>query len=224
MILGLASLLMTLLIRVEHWSLILSSVLFLVGAIPLTTAIAILIGEGLGWAIYWYYWGQRCSRVSGRLFLEKFIITLLASFVMIFLLLIMKGAGWLHIGISGTVEERKFYFVMGWILWEVMISVVWAIWGHFRSRSNIIENSDLTPISIPIGLLGAKWWGYKGWLPLQIQNRVKGIRKRKEKLEMQLNSLTEEEKLRFPPGFLSKTHQEVESLKRLLGALPSDSV
>lgn len=218
------SVLLTTLGRFEFWSVLISSILFFAGAIPLQTVFAMILGEAIGWGLYWYSAAHVSSQVSRTLFREKLLILIVAGLAFMSVILTWRSWGLLSVRILGNLWDKKILFLGLWALWEISVMVLYSIWGHFRSRSKILEAHELEPIHFPAGLLGAAWWGYKGWLPEQIQFRRDLIQGKVQRLEAHMSTLNAQEKLKFPPGFLDKTQKEVEALKSLLGSLPSDSV
>lgn len=218
------SLIVTLFGRLEFWSVLVSSVLFFAGALPITTAFVMILGESVAWCVYWYLAAHDSSQVSKALFKEKLLLVIAAAFGFMSVLLTWRSWGVLNIRIFGSLLDKKITFLSLWALWEITVMVLYSIWGHFRARSGILEKFDLEPIRFPPRLLGATWWGYKGWIHEQVQFRRELIQSKVQRLEGHMGSLNAQEKLKFPPGFLDKTQKEVEALKRLLGSIPSDSV
>ncbi|MFN8791406.1 MAG: hypothetical protein ACK5Y2_08135 [Bdellovibrionales bacterium] len=214
----------TLVLRFEFWTLFLAALLYFAGAIPVTNGLALILGEELAWVGLWWWGARSSSSVSRVVFRQVAILTAAVALGFFVFALMLRGAGLFESSIWGSILDKKIFFFALWSSWQLLISIVLSVWGHFRANSSLFESSDLEPISFPPWLMGASFWGYKGWLPEQRSWRRQRIEQKVQTLQSHLKALSPDEKLKFPPGFLLKTQREVESLKRLLGALPPDSV
>lgn len=218
------SVVVTFAVRFEFWSVFLAALLYFAGAVPVTNALALILGEQLAWALYWYLGARKSSRVSRTLFLEYLLLVSVAALSFAPIAMIYRGWGLLDISIFGSLVDKKILLLGVWGAWEIFLSFLLLLWGHFRSQSKVEESSELQPIQFPPKLLGVSVFGYKGWSFDQLQFRRQFMEQKVQRLQGHLGSLTAEERRKFPPGFLDKTQREVESLKSLLGSLPSDSV
>jgi len=216
--------LVTLVLRFEFWALFLAALFYFAGAVPITNGLALILGEELAWVVLWWWGARSSSSVSRVAFREVAILTTAAGLGFFVFALILRGAGTFESSIWGSLLDKKVFFFALWSSWQIFISVILSVWGHFRAKSSLFENSEIEPIDFPPWLLGASFWGYKGWLSEQRSWRRQRMEQKVQTLQSHLKALSPDEKLKFPPGFLLKTQREVESLKRLLGALPPDSV
>lgn len=216
----LAGLIITFLVRFEFWSLWLGSILFFAGGLAYLNLFGLLLGESLGWGLYWFFLSKSSSRKNQTIQRELFFLTFAAIFLFMFALAWFKSLGFLDIRIMSPIISKKLILLIGWALWEIFLSLVLMLWGHFRSRSAIVETSDLEIIKLPLSVLGQGFFGYRGWLPDQIQYRRGYIERRLISLEASEIEIS----ANIPPVLRQKTLAEVESLKRLLGALPKNSV
>ncbi len=214
-----ASALLTFFVRLEFWSVWFSSLLFLGGGMAFLNAVGLIVGEALGWAVYWLiqsFYSSRRNRIIQR---EVLLLTVLSAVLYLSLLIYLRTMGLLEIRIMGPLVTRKISYLAGWLGWEFTLTVALSVWGHFRYASNLQDVGEVETIKLPLSLWGRGLLGYKVWVADQLDYRKCEIQRR-------LTSLQEhhEGSKDLPPALAQKFHQEVESLKHLLGALPSDSV
>lgn len=222
-----AGIFITLLTRYEFWSLWISSVLFFAGGLAYLNVFGLILGECIGWALYWFLLSRPSSKESQTIQKEMFLLTLISVVLFLFCLFGAKAWGHLDIRILGPVTARKISFILGWAFWEIMLTFVLMVWGHLRSKNPPGEATDMESIQIPLGALGVGLLKYRSWLPEQIHYRKLEMERRLDSLQAahdQMSQMGEDQLGAIPLSLRQKSRTEVESLQRLLGALSKNSV
>lgn len=214
-----AGILITLFSRYEFWSLWLTSVLFFAGGISYLNMFGFILGESLGWAIFWWLQAKSSSKKIQIVQREILFINGISAVVFFIILFYLKAADFLEIRIFNTIISKKFSLILGWGLWEAMLTIGLMLWGHFRFQSILVEVTSFESTKIPTTALGQGLLKYRGWLSDQIDFRRKEIERRL--ISLQSNN---KEPGAIPLPLLQKSRVEVESLNRLLGALSKNSV
>jgi hypothetical protein len=217
--------LISLLTRYEHWSFWLGTLLFIAGGIAYLNLFALLLGESLGWALYWYFLSRHSSRKNLIIQREYLILNSGVAFLFLTGLFWAKSIGLLDIRILDGILNKKLTFLMGWVFWEILLTAVIMIWGHFRSQGTIGETTDLESIKLPTQVFGQGLLKYRGWLSeqlhfryLELKRRLDSLRSAQEEFDKNFFAAT------LPGPLVEKSRVEVESLKQLLGALSKNSV
>lgn len=207
-----ASILLTLILRIEFWSLWLASILFFAGGIAYLNFVALILGQALGWAIFWFIKSRQSSKKNKTVMSEMLLVTFLTAVGFLVIITWFKSMGLLDVRIMSPIASKKISFVFAWAAWEILLTVTLSLWGHFRSQSQIAETTDIESIKIPLSVFGRGLLKYRGWLADQLQFR-------RNEIERRLKSIQSVDTQAVPEALLKKSKIEVESLKGLLGAL-----
>jgi hypothetical protein len=216
-----ASALLTLIFRFEFWSLWISSILFFAGGIALLNAMGLVVGEVFGWTLFWCGQAFFSSKKNRKIQLEVSALTVLTIVSYFFILLFLKTMGSLDVRLFGSIADKKLVYLLAWGGWEIWVTVVLSIWGHFRSQSEISEVTDLEKIKLSPSVLGRGLFGYKSWLPEQLEFRKKEIERKLSSIQNSSREL-ENHVSAIPSHLKEKSRLEVESLQGLLGALTNN--
>lgn len=207
-----AAILVTLILRMEFWSLWLASLLFFAGGIAYLNFVALLLGQALGWAIFWFVQSRKSSKKNKIIMAEMLFMTLLTAIVFFVIVTWFKSMGLVDIRIMSPLASKKISFILTWAFWEILLTVALSLWGHFRSQGQIGEVTDVENIKLPVAVFGRGLFKYNGWLTDQLEFR-------RNEIERRLKSLKSVDAQALPEALLKKSKLEVESLKGLLGAL-----
>lgn len=214
LILMMSAIAVTVFLKIEFAVLLMSSLLFMSGSLPVTNAVALILGEILGWILLSIYWSHSHSRFGKRLFYEILGISVLSGTFVISLLLYLRGLGLLTLQVIGGTEDKKILFISSWALLEIVITIILMIWGHFRYR---IINSDPTDIE-PL-YFSKKHFVKCGWIQQQTNLRLQKAQSKLENLQKSKSELTADEQKLIPKSFMKKMIIEVETLKSLIEQL-----
>ncbi len=214
----------TLVVRYELWSLWLAVVLFFAGGLAYLNVFGLILGESMGWALYWFALGRFSSKKNKTITVELLLLTLASSCVFIFILFFLKSMGFLDIRVISPIFGKKISFLLGWGVWEVFLTLILMAWGHLRSQNQIGESTDLESIKLPLPALGQGFLQYRGWMPDQLQFRCTEVKRRLISLQSVEAQMKEEHPISVPPHLLQKMQKEIGSLKELLVALSKYSL
>ncbi len=211
--------LLTILTRYEFWSLWLSAILLFAGGMAYLNVFGLILGESIGWAIYWFTMARFSSKKNKTLTTEILLLTFLSSFLFVVILFWLKGMGYLDIRVISPFVGKKISLLFGWGLWEILLTSVLLAWGHLRSKNLLGEATDLESIKIPLPALGQGFLKYRGWMPDQLQFRCIEVKRRLISLQSVEAQMKEDHPISVPSHLQQKMQTEVESLKQLLVAL-----
>lgn len=206
----------TILFKVEFAFVLFSSLLFFSGSLPITNAVALILGEILAWSCLHVYWANAQSRFGKRLYIEILLINLAAGILVLSSLLFLRSYGWLNVRIMGGFEDKKILFLGSWALLEIVLTVLLMIWGHFRYLFADHEPSDVQPLYFSKKLLRIS-----GVLPQQTYLRLEKALNKLSNLQRSKSELTQDELKLIPKPFFKKLLIEVETLKSLIEQLKS---
>ncbi len=215
---------LTILTRYEFWSLWLSAILLFAGGMAYLNVFGLILGESLGWALYWFAFSRFSSKKNKTVTTELLLLTIVSSLIFVVLLFWFKRMGLLDIRVISPFVGKKVSLLIGWGLWEILLTCVLLAWGHFRSQALVGETTDLESIKIPLPAVGQGLLKYRGWLPDQLQFRRAELERRLNSLRKTEAQMNESRPASVPVHLQKKMHAEVESLKHLLGALSKYSV
>ena len=124
--------------------------------------------------------------------------------------------GLLDIRVFGPLMGKKISLILGWGLWEVLLTLALLTWGHFRSNSLIGEPTDLENIKLPRPVLGLGTLKYKGWLLDQLEFRRTELVRRLKSLELSELEMNNDQNKVVPPVLLGKLKTEIAALKEII--------
>lgn len=205
----------SLLLKIESLVILVSSLLFVSGALPMTNAMALICGELLAFSLLWYFWSSKSDQMRKQYFKEICLIALGSVLVFLSSLYFLKSLGLLNVRIFGGIEDKKIQFLFFWGLLEAFFTALLMGWGHFRFH--MLSGSQ----EVSYFTFRKSTWLNGGWIQNQLPKRLEFARAKHDHLQQMLSNLNEKDLKSFPAGLLKKTHTEVESLKRLIDQLES---
>ena len=205
----------SLLLKIESLVILVSSLLFISGGLPMTNAMALITGELLAFSLLWCFWSSDSDQMKKQYFKEIFLIALGSVFVFLSSLYFLKSLGLLNVRIFGGIEDKKFQFLIFWGLLEAFFTALLMVWGHFRFHM-LCDSQEVSYFTFRKSA-----WLNGGWIQNQLPKRLESARTKHDHLQKMLSNLNDKDLKSFPVGLLKKTHTEVESLKRLIDQLES---
>lgn len=204
----------TWLFKFEFAILILSSLLFFSGTLPLTNAMALIFGETLGWVLLFTYWSHHQSRFGKRLLYEILFLTFISGLLVLSFLLITRGYGLSSFRVMGGLEDKKILFIGTWALLEFVTTGFLMIWGHFRFQMISSDPTEVEPL-----YFSRIQFRKSGWISQQTNLRLEKAQNKLESLQKSKSELTIDEQKLIPKPFMKKLIIEVETLKSLIEQL-----
>ncbi len=202
-------------LRIESLVILISSLLFFSGGLPVINAMALICGELLAFSLLWCFWSLNTDQIKKQDFKEIFLIAAGSVFIFLSGLFFLKTFGLLNVRIFGGIEDKKFQFLLFWGLFEAFFTALLMGWGHFRFHM-LSSNQEVSYFTYQKSV-----WSNGGWIQNQFPKRLEAARAKHGHLQNMLGKLNEKDLKSFPVSVLKKTRSEVESLKRLIDQLES---
>jgi hypothetical protein len=167
----LCSALVTFMFEVEAWSWIFSVLGLSAGIMGINVAVALIVGESLGWALLFLRLHWRLDAAYRKLAIQYFLVNLIAALVF-FIAYGWSRSEFIFISsASGSPLQERIILLLGWgLIWSAGLTAVSMVWGHFQSSSRALR-AEPGRLSSDTASAGLKVWLEKGWiLPTFVQS------------------------------------------------------